>query len=758
MKYTEFKKQAAWFDDEEPVKKPINRWGQVDVMDETGTMVPAQFDPSAYADAHVAAIEEKRKARNKELEPDEREGLYQQYLDEGMQYGDWNPPYNSVNDFLQLSPTDAMQAYEDYIDSYGNKFTSGTDEEGNYWSKLEPNVPRDIIDAKFGGYDALDDRVIGPKDSEERKALYRHLLSGLPTDTYDDMKEVVRFMRSHPVSDEEYRLRPAYALDGGFPTAEQEEEAERAWVEEMKDYLQRNVYDHLPKPEDPNQITAESGVKDNMRYINAYNNRGKNWGNNTETGTLSNGMRYVQSNNTQMSPYSRTRGGAWAKPQQPISWDTRTPDPVGTPRQIAKPKSAAPQEQLATNIPMIKQQSYSAFKKIASTFDDPFKFDSNQAVDSSLYNNQFSQDPPLPKPEPTPQKSSGFGLIGDAARFIGYDPDEETNSFMDTLGNKIHEGKREVFGTALDTLGKLPTPVREGALDAFDAMTTPGTNIAEQSKLNKDFFTTDTWRSLKTNEERANYLTRALTKSGLLSTLYGKDKGGNNIDLESLITDPQKLYTLPQQLLDQPAFFDSLCDAAGNGDLNTIEFLLWARNGGVESTLFGKQQPTKIAPGTGTAQSAPRSGDDSYRSSSSEPFTPANNASQTETPETSKAGINIKLSTEQTYKVCKAATKAFWNSIQQDPMNAFPMAASMFLDYIGLNGIGSWMRDPLHFYLALGTVLLGGGFLLFGGGDSKQDAATKQTIVVNNGQQQQDPRLSRIPYSGTENINPIRLI
>lgn len=385
MRYSDFKKQASWLD-EEPVKKPVNRWGQVDVMDETGTMVPAQFDPSAYADAHVAAIEEKRKARNKELEPDEREKLYQKYLDEGVKYGDWDPNPNNVDAFLQMSPTDAMQAYTNYLNSWQPRMQRVYDEEGNYkGSSLIPDVPSDIIDAKFGGSEAMNNLVLGPPDSEERKALYRHLLSGMPTDTYDDMKNVVQFMYNHPVSDEEYSFTPDYPVgDDGFTDRERAPEAEQAWIEQMKDYLQRNVYDYLPKPENPDQITIESSPK----QINAYNNRGKNWiknyayvqNPNTNNDVLT--ARNTQQDLATATPFfDRSRNNAgWKNPVQNSVAPINKPL-VGT--------------QFAQN-QMNKRQSYQEFKKVSALvpgipafgpsevkYKDP---KTNQYVDYNTYN------------------------------------------------------------------------------------------------------------------------------------------------------------------------------------------------------------------------------------------------------------------------------------------------------------------------------------------------------------------------------------
>lgn len=259
-----------------------------------------------------------------------------------------------------------------------------------------------------------------------------------------------------------------------------------------------------------------------------------------------------------------------------------------------------------------------------------------------------------------------------------------------------------------DTLSSLPQPVQQGIEDALNDIK-PGNNVLEMGKLSPDLFSSDEFRNLKTNEERYEYLQRAATKAGVFAAMYQKDENGKVkvTSISDLMQHPEKLQDLPQQVFDQPEFFDSLEKAVENGDMDTLEFLQWAKNQHAKSS----------------AASAGASGAANVAGGKDSPF-------------------SIKMSDEQEARLTKAAAKVMWNNVKKDPINNIPRAAGLFLRQQGLDGLADFASNPFSFFLSLAGILLSGGMLLsgaFGGGNQQQP------IVINNGPQA-DTRMQRVPY------------
>lgn len=258
-----------------------------------------------------------------------------------------------------------------------------------------------------------------------------------------------------------------------------------------------------------------------------------------------------------------------------------------------------------------------------------------------------------------------------------------------------------VRGKAQDAYADLPKPVQLGIQDALDSFK-PGNNVFEMGKLDPNLFNSDEFRKLTTNEERYAYLQRAATKAGVYAAMYNKDDKGNVkvTSIRDILQDPKKLHNIPQQVFDQPEFFSSLEKAVESGDMDTLEFLQWAKD------KYAKAATAKTN-GTETA----------------DPF-------------------SITMSKEQEARLTKAASKAMWNNIQKDPLNNMPRAASLFLRQQGLDGLADFASNPFSFFASLAAILLGGGALLFGGLGQQEP----QQVVINNGGQP-DTRMSRVPYA-----------
>ena len=253
----------------------------------------------------------------------------------------------------------------------------------------------------------------------------------------------------------------------------------------------------------------------------------------------------------------------------------------------------------------------------------------------------------------------------------------------------------------------VPQPIQLGFEDAVNDWFDKGKdlNVFEAGKIDPNIFNSDAFRNLKTNEEKWDYLQRAASKAGVFSYLseQNKLKNPNLPGIGELFMDPKKLYELPQQILDQPEFFDSLVAAVDKGDMDALEFLQWA-----EAKWKGQN-------GTGSGSGAAAGGNGSA------------------------PGLRIKFSTEQINKIKGAAQRALWGQIKADPLNNIPKAIAMFLRMQGLDQVADFARDPFKFYAALAAVLLGGAAVLGLGDDEERQPAPVTPQV--------DPRMAAVPYS-----------
>lgn len=265
----------------------------------------------------------------------------------------------------------------------------------------------------------------------------------------------------------------------------------------------------------------------------------------------------------------------------------------------------------------------------------------------------------------------------------------------------------DIKGTYKD----LPQPVQLGVQDALEAIK-PGANVLELGKIDKDVFNSDEFRKLETNEEKMEYLQRIATKAGIFSALYQKDENGKvkaTGVISDIINDPDKLYELPDKVLANPEFFDSLVSAVENSkDTDTLKFLQWAKD----------QTAARKTPADSTAPGADETG--------------ASSANK---------GFSVNLTEEQESKLTSAAAKSLWNQIKADPITTIPKAAGLFLNQIGMGGMASFAENPFVFYLSLAGLLLGGAALLSGG--ARQ--SNPPQVVINNGPQA-DPRMTQVPY------------
>lgn len=259
----------------------------------------------------------------------------------------------------------------------------------------------------------------------------------------------------------------------------------------------------------------------------------------------------------------------------------------------------------------------------------------------------------------------------------------------------------------------IPDPIRQGFGDAIDEWFENGRNlnVFESGKLNPNLFSSDAFKALKTNEEKWDYLQRVATKAGVFQYLTDQIKL-NNSDMPNpvdLYLHPEKLYDLPQQILDKPEFFDSFLTAADKGDMGALEFFQWA-----ESKWKG-----------GTTGSTP--GGDAA---------PAGNK-----------GVRINLSEDQKNKIKAVAQRVLWREVKADPLRNIPKAIAMFLRMYGYDQMADFARDPIKFYSSLAAVLLGGAVIL--GTDNDDDEDERQ--LINSGKHV-DPRMTQVPYSPRQRL------
>lgn len=306
------------------------------------------------------------------------------------------------------------------------------------------------------------------------------------------------------------------------------------------------------------------------------------------------------------------------------------------------------------------------------------------------------------KTQPTPGNQIRNNLVANSS------DNPNSNAQSNAINNNTGTNSQPNTGI-IDTYKNLPKAVQLGVQDALDAFK-PGANVTELGKFDKDLFNSEDFRNLKSNEEKLEYLQRIATKTGIFAALYQKDENGKVKStgvIGDLLKDPDKLSQLPDQVLSNPEFFDSLVTAVENSkDIDTLNFLQWARD--------------KVA-----------AGDKSDTASEGGAVNPTNNS-----------GLSVALTEEQESRLTKAAAKSLWNQVQEDPLTNIPKAAGLFLRQAGLDGLASFAENPFVFYLSLAGLLLGGGALLAGGGNEQQP------IIINTGNGgSYDPRMAQIPYS-----------
>ena len=242
-------------------------YGQAPYIDTATGRHIVSLDPGAFADSELKrqeaslsenydlykSILEDSNKRNKSTEgiPTFEEYLEKNYptlnldkiynnaLNAANKYVDYTPPFQSIQDLYNYSPEEARQRFEQW------------DED---WARM----PSDIERALYPEYDMKPgwDLYGTDPDAWTNDPYYNinaYMSSDFPTETPEDLDNLVNWLAHHPVSGEE-----------SIPLWEQDEDFE-SYKQKFQDYMQRNVYDKFKpaEPPDVRQITPQKIVMGN---------------------------------------------------------------------------------------------------------------------------------------------------------------------------------------------------------------------------------------------------------------------------------------------------------------------------------------------------------------------------------------------------------------------------------------------------------------------------------------------------------------